>query len=588
MPFLLNGQKKKEKDGHCSWCFNECTHFLIEGGKVASRSVYRCGGCQRSTLTCLTKGCQAFTRDVPGFAEKRCYVHRKIIQSWDDKNAIKMLNRKGYCSCCFEETEHKVVVINVTKTKYTYECMGCHEATKKCKLDCGAFAPIGRDRCSKCRDDIQDWSNVQENKKYLCVTMLCTWCLNETEHIIRNHQKNTFQCLSCYCPTAPCSKADCNTMKAKSSCIKCIKKDSLPEMLAKKKAHDKIYKTIPSLKQELKRSSNYRDRALREGLIRPFLSLVSMHPNSRAQVGWSLGILLSTKDKVALDAHAEAHILIFDANRGIQSRAMGATETISGVLTKKHVDWYGILHRVMRNQVPQEKWVELPPSTLESSITPGDEDMIRLESLLVNFYLDQNISNASDIAKQNFEMLMQGPEFKHFSNKMKKSAYYRPEMVVYTKLSLAQAFHQAGLHNRDTLLSRKKVANSTILQTYSGLQSETKTEAVQTNFISTEVAAANAIGTIGTNVATTQIVSAFFPILGMAVLAGNVGHALCGETLQVALLPVRAVMLQKALLLARGMIVDEVIKEDESESDNVLVQFFENTLNYFTNLCNCI
>jgi len=555
MPLIVKGQKDKERIGHCSWCFKKTKQSLVTAGGKVLRAVYRCENCQKPTLTCRTSKCEAFTRDVPGYSEKYCYVCRKIIQSWDDEGGINALNPTRYCSCCFEKAQQRVVVINIRKTKYTYECMNCHEATKPCVLPtCKEFAAVGQDKCSKCKGEIKDWSNVQENKASNCRSKLCSWCLSETNHAIRNHEKNIFQCLSCHCPTAPCPKCgDC--MTAASSCVKCLKADALPMMMIKKKKHDKIYESMPLLRQEMKRSSDYSIRALREGLIRPFLSLVSMHPQTRAQVGFCLSIVLSTKDDYFLDAHGEAYILLFDANRGIQARSMGAKETWK----VGQVDWFIILSRVMKDQVPQEKWMELPPDTLHASVTPGNGDMLRLESLLVNFYLEQQSGTLSDIAKQNLKLLMGGPEFEIYNTSLKDSIYYKSDMDVYTKLQLCRAFQQSSLVNRDTLLTQEEVEASTIMTAYSGLLAEKKTEANQNSFISSSVAVANAVGNIGTNVAKTQIVSFAFPILGMAVLAGNIGTAAYGETLKVVIAPVREIILQKALLLARGMSVDEFV-----------------------------
>ena len=71
---------------------------------------------------------------------------------------------------------------------------------------------------------------------------------------------------------------------------------------------------------EMTRDSVYKAKAFQKGLIKPFLLLVSMHPETRLR--WSVAIkvpLLNMKEYG--DSHAEAYKILTMDRKGLQARA---------------------------------------------------------------------------------------------------------------------------------------------------------------------------------------------------------------------------------------------------------------------------
>jgi len=94
---------------------------------------------------------------------------------------------------------------------------------------------------------------------------------------------------------------------------------------------------------ELQRNSNYREMALKQGMIRPFLLLVAMPPVFRNQVACSLG--WSTYTSVAFgDPHREAWDIIHKNSMGMQARVNKSYETLNPLA--HNANWYEILVRV--------------------------------------------------------------------------------------------------------------------------------------------------------------------------------------------------------------------------------------------------
>jgi hypothetical protein len=91
----------------------------------------------------------------------------------------------------------------------------------------------------------------------------------------------------------------------------------------------------------MNRNTQCRARAQSAGLIRPFMLLVSMHPQMRAATAYKLDIPLQMKVGYG-DPHAEAEIILFHEKKGLQRRSNGILETL-GISTK--CNWYQILRR---------------------------------------------------------------------------------------------------------------------------------------------------------------------------------------------------------------------------------------------------
>ena len=97
----------------------------------------------------------------------------------------------------------------------------------------------------------------------------------------------------------------------------------------------------------LDRESEYRDKAYRAGLIRPFLLLATLPPRERVRLGMRLGVALH-RSSAYLDPHAEAWKLLRDPVCGLQTRG----GTVSHVVEKvtgvgRGANWMDILYSAL-------------------------------------------------------------------------------------------------------------------------------------------------------------------------------------------------------------------------------------------------
>eukprot|EP01098_Paradermamoeba_levis_P009948 TRINITY_DN4171_c0_g1_i2.p1 TRINITY_DN4171_c0_g1~~TRINITY_DN4171_c0_g1_i2.p1 ORF type:complete len:480 (-),score=196.36 TRINITY_DN4171_c0_g1_i2:129-1517(-) len=89
---------------------------------------------------------------------------------------------------------------------------------------------------------------------------------------------------------------------------------------------------------QLKRDSEFKQKAKEAGLIRPFLLLVAMHPLARYQAARPLEVKLLKKYNH--DPHAEAWAVLTESGKGLKSRTEYAFEG-----SVKSCDWYTMVWR---------------------------------------------------------------------------------------------------------------------------------------------------------------------------------------------------------------------------------------------------
>jgi len=106
---------------------------------------------------------------------------------------------------------------------------------------------------------------------------------------------------------------------------------------------------------EMQRCSQYKIKAYKLGMIRPFLLLVSMHPRRRIAWANSLGINLVKKHakdhgkrKTFGDSHWEAHYILTAQRKGFIDRVSRTFREKLNPLAR-HLDWFQALHRVLCN-----------------------------------------------------------------------------------------------------------------------------------------------------------------------------------------------------------------------------------------------
>jgi len=94
---------------------------------------------------------------------------------------------------------------------------------------------------------------------------------------------------------------------------------------------------------ELKRDSRWRRRAVEQGMLRPFLLLVSMSPSVRLQVASLLGWAYVTEPYFG-DPHEEAGHILFDSIQGLQTRVYTPLERVNPA--SEFASWRDIISRV--------------------------------------------------------------------------------------------------------------------------------------------------------------------------------------------------------------------------------------------------
>lgn len=500
-------------------------------------------------------------RSVEGFKEEMCYVHRGLIQSWDDNDGIQALHPIKFCSYCFERAEQRVVTILPGTERKVYECTYCNGATEKCKSNCEqGFSRSGAKECAVCRQEVPDWKDAEENRRLTRPNRVCSWCLELSSHAIRDEAKSIYQCLSCYSKTTPCKNMeDTETMAAvsmfKSNCIKCKTKqkdDGKWEKLLLHKADvDLKYQTNEYVLSEARRASEYRIKAFEVDCGRPFLILVCMHPSVRSYVAMSLGIVLSLEDEY-LDSHAEAWLILNKPRLGIISRTRSTFESLRVKGTK--VNWYTIVMRVMEKFVAQAEWPAVKCDDEHEAIT-------ELETTMYRNFLGQKLAKLSDIARKNYELLKAGPEYNQYLQQLRQARYYSPVMDVYVDLQLFQAFHTHGLQNQTEQLSPEEVSSSNLLALYSAMNcSNAGTDSNKNRFKRSGYTAMKKASKVAGNVAAKAALSLINPFLGVAVLATHVTTTVCGESIDVCEIPVREILIYQALLRARGIHIEELVE----------------------------
>ena len=141
---------------------------------------------------------------------------------------------------------------------------------------------------------------------------------------------------------------------------------------------------------EMSRNSEWKRRALELGVIRPFLLLVSMDPQTRLQWAQTLGIDIISKNYYG-DSHQEAWKMLVRKQKGIQPRAGHAFAETARPLNPNPV-WYQILHRVCRKAISDESDSKdslsaarkTYKSALAACLEARNEEIFHLEEIFSN------------------------------------------------------------------------------------------------------------------------------------------------------------------------------------------------------------
>jgi len=157
----------------CSWCFSKGDHILLQKNFVR-RNLYQCQSCSKQTLTCF-KCSVAMTRGSEADQDRSCSKCDNTIKDWEEAKAEqenKILKRVGWCSWCFDKTDHIIDRRNRVK-RNVYNCEACSLRTLPCMMceeGMTRGGPSWDDSiCSQCTRETGKggWTELKERKDSL-------------------------------------------------------------------------------------------------------------------------------------------------------------------------------------------------------------------------------------------------------------------------------------------------------------------------------------------------------------------------------------------------------------------------------------
>jgi len=403
----------------CSWCFHTTCHREITP-LGATKKAYTCGACAMRTVTCA-RACGAMARAFAGDDDGECarcagVVPRSLHSDvdFDDDDVEKGMNPIGYCSWCGKRSRQRIVRWFTSRKTYASACARCARGTHACERCDDGFARIGDGRCVKCAGFVENW-HVSDDAfvRQTRVNAWCSWCGERCAHAKRGtSEKATYECMVCGGGTAPCERCFVseNVMRKRSrpwggGCARCRVASatttrinvggyvSIPTASALAGAirraisgrssssandGDEIARKwlVRAAKREaadvraayvfetLERESEFRDKAYRAGLIRPFMLLATLPPRERVRLGMRLGVTLC-QSSTYLDAHAEAWKLLREPMCGLQTRGGDVSrvvEKITGV--GRGANWLDILYSALTLGASTGKCPAMDPNEL--------------------------------------------------------------------------------------------------------------------------------------------------------------------------------------------------------------------------------
>ena len=348
---------KKEKikliEAECSWCHLTTKHLRITKHITPNRSKYQCQSCFRTTVKCLQSECKTMARAQRGWKENYCYSHNtKYYQE---------APREAHCSWCFETTIHSLYMDNAVNkiSNKLYSCKNCHKCTVKCSKCKKNMARLGglnsTSKCFQCCGLIEANQTPEESLQQTSKISWCPFCITFSTHQLKEHfyvRKDIYECGKCGMETSKCNSCDISMTKSSSLPSRCslCKHNHRDEsywinLQAKYNDRIRIYEEEGFVRSELNRRSKERTKAREAGLIKPFLLLVSMHPDMRSKVAFQLEIQL-LKKKYFGDSHTESFAILFHKKKGIQRRSNNIPENLG---MSDDANWYQILRRSIRD-----------------------------------------------------------------------------------------------------------------------------------------------------------------------------------------------------------------------------------------------
>lgn len=321
--------------GRCSWCGRNARHVVAR--VVGRRGTYvsHCSMCARATHACARCG-EAFAKIGDG----RCAKCAGWVRDWDaeETDANEGFHARarvvGWCSWCGELCAHARRGVNEGeggKNPEVFECATCGGGTARCER-CGdeermmrkRSRPGGAGSCARCDVDDETQKKIRVGA-YVSIPSLGSLARSLKDMALSGSTRR-----------APRGE-------------RAIETDEMIEQrwnvrTARREAADESASFVFDV---LDRESEYRDKAYRAGLIRPFLLLATLPPRERVRLGMRLGIALH-RSSAYLDPHAEAWKLLRDPVCGLQTRGGNVSHVVEKVTgVGRGANWIDILYSTL-------------------------------------------------------------------------------------------------------------------------------------------------------------------------------------------------------------------------------------------------
>ena len=346
--------------GWCSWCGRESRHRVTRVvGSRRNAYLSHCSSCARATHKC--------ERCADGFAkigDGRCAKCAGHAEDWNagEEAFVAATRVTAWCSWCGERCAHTKRGNNVGNGSNVgggdasaYECLVCGGGTKPCE-ECGPERGVMRKRsrpggggsCIRCR--IMDDAPPKKINigGYVSIPTIGAITSQFKRAWLSRRQKSL---------TAEEGHVDSPNANAEDV------ERKWQTRVARREAADEQAAYVFEV---LERDSEYKDKAYRAGLIRPFFLLATLPPRERARLGMRLGVALCRSSSY-FDAHAEAWKLLRDPTCGLQTKGGSVSKVVEKVTgAGRGANWLDIMHTALTLGAETGKCPAMDPRELSA------------------------------------------------------------------------------------------------------------------------------------------------------------------------------------------------------------------------------
>ena len=477
-------------------------------------------------------------------------------------NVSKKLQAEGWCSWCLEFSAVSLVISTLI-TRDVYCCVLCSRHLLKCRKCSIGFARscagFSDELCFRCNGWTEKWEDARQVPTNT-INGWCSWCINYGAHVV--HRTNrirraVYMCCTCENRTLKCKKCVNGMTRGgeawnNSKCSVCNNdfKD-WEEMKLKKSNMSEIMCASAYIKEQLFRRSTYRNRAFKCGMIRPFLSLVSMNPDLRLKISAILGWTIIGTSEWG-DPHAEAWSIINKNMIGILARTHESYESLNPIA--QSCTWTDVLQRssVHAFQKWDQQKIGHQESLKQNRLVSNSCKIIDAENEFL-WRLAQTQKNClTAIQTLELENLLQKTEVQIIVSRLKTAGIKDPDVVRLAISSVLSHFLQGGA----SVLTMELSAQVSV---------------IVNSIIGSKFALSQGAAVLATS-------SMAFNIAGLVIIALSLMNLVFGSS-HARLFPVVVhITCQRLVLAAEGINLEDIYYRDNVERRNIEIPMSSTTI----------